>query len=66
MNDTNWERRQSLKPANEIRAEMNLIRLAYQQRRNENADRQTRMIGFSMIVLILIFAALVTLTIRAL
>ena len=65
MNDTNWERRQSLKPANEIRAEMNLIRLAYQQRRNENAYRQTRMIGFSMIALILTFLALLIFTIRA-
>ena len=61
-----WERRQSLKPAQQIRLDIALARLAYQNRRNENADRQTRMIGFSMIALILIFAALVTLTIRAL
>ena len=50
MNNTSWERRQSLKPASEMRHDLLLARLAYQDRRNENAGRQTRLVGYVMLI----------------
>jgi hypothetical protein len=53
----------SNKSADEIRNDLQVIKLAYAHRRNENADRQTRMIGFAMVALICAFIAGLILTI---
>ena len=50
------------KSADEIRNDLRVIKLAYAHRRNENANRQTRMIGYAMIALICAFIAGLILT----